>query len=139
MTSVPPSDEMTSPSREYIKFIRDKYYLATLDENTTEEKLKVLKVYRNFLGMYGNDVEKIMFGPKTSGTHLPKKFKTELPGKFVQNHKGKVGGVCAWIANEMNAGEFELTMIRLAAVAGMFAWGVILPLYLVAWWVKPRS
>jgi phage shock protein PspC (stress-responsive transcriptional regulator) len=50
--------------------------------------------------------------------------------------RNKMGGVCAGLANYLNA---DVTMVRLGFILAVVVTGVPLILYFVAWMVMPRN
>lgn len=48
----------------------------------------------------------------------------------------KIGGVCAGIAKYL---QIDVTIIRVAFVVGVFAWGLCFLLYLILWVVMPEE
>lgn len=107
----------------------------------TKEELKIMKELDEELGILP---EKPIPPPNLiikEGRGVVGEIWTEYENSTVVYTRDRrlIGGVFSYLADKMGLDSSGLWILRLIGVIGMFAYGFTIPIYLIAWALKPKE
>jgi len=108
------------------------------DRPPTEEELKIMRELDIEMGILSERPSPPLdIRVKDGGERFPWK---EIDNVAVAKHdRGIVGGVFSDLADYFEMSDMGLFIMRIIAVLGVFAYGITIPLYILAWIIKPKK